>query len=296
VVIVLFWAVMVGWLYQRDLWPRLRSDEPALFQFDLSDEARIEMTDRVPRAALGKPFRDVEQRENKARPVRWKVKRNGKDVRDYVETRVVYQKKDHTLVQIGDYKQFPEDEEKEGVGRDPVLQIESTFHVNWGGELLDISADIWVRTPPGLERIKVAQLDSTIRDNRLVPQWEIENPRGSLAQEPVPLSNRGNALCLTHPFNRITGLVVGQRWQVPVLYLLSVGETRQPGSWIQTQAEVGEESLPRPYRRQPTQCHVITCTREEKAVVRIWVRQSDHLVLRQEVSLPGENLLFERDH
>jgi hypothetical protein len=293
-VILVFWLVMVGWLYQRDLRPRLRSDEPALFLFDLSEEARIELTDRLPRVPLGAPPTENEQGRNQvqARPILWKVRRNDKDVRDKVETRVVYQQKDHTLVLIGDFKQFIPDQP----GTDPILQIESTYHVSWGGALLDMAADVWVRELDEADRHKIAQLDTTIYNNQIFPHWQIRTARGDqrMVQEPVPLSKRGTAMCLTQPFTRITGLVVGQRWQVPMLNPLDVGRTRQPGPWLSLEAEVGEQRLTKPHRPD-TLCHVITCSQAGEPFVRIWVRKSDSLVLRQEVLLPGDTMLFERD-
>jgi hypothetical protein len=292
-VIVVFWLVMVGWLYQRDLWPRLRSDEPALFQFDLSEEARIEMTDRRPRVPLGQPYHD-DQRKTQSRPVHWSMTRNGVQIQDYAETRVVYQQKDHTLVLVGDFKQFAPDQPK---GGDPILQIETTYHVDWGGNLLDLAADVWLRTPPAVLRAKIAEMDSTIQDNQLISKWLIRTPQGdeTSTQQPIRLSKRGNAMCLTQPFTRITGLIVGQRWQVPLLDLLSVARTRQPAPWVVLQAVVSEDFLTRPYRQAQLPCFVVTCSKADQPYVRLWVRQTDGLVLRQEVYFPDETLLFDRD-
>ena len=37
--ITLFWVATTGWLFYRDLWPRLRPGEPPPYTIDLADEA-----------------------------------------------------------------------------------------------------------------------------------------------------------------------------------------------------------------------------------------------------------------
>src|SRR5262245_45292661 len=130
VVITVFWLATAGWLYQRDLWPRLRTDEPSPFTFDLSDEARIEMNDRPLRSPLGASYKPDISPNGQTRPVQWKAYRNGESVRDYTETRVLYRRWDHTLELLSEFKAFPERQDR-AKSQDPLVIVVSIYHINW---------------------------------------------------------------------------------------------------------------------------------------------------------------------
>lgn len=300
VAITVFWLVTVGWLYQRDLWPRLRSDEPAPFSFDLADEARIEMNDRPLRSPLGAPFKPEIAPKGQTRPVQWGIQRNGEDFKDYTETRVLYRRRDHTLEQISELKLLPNERDvvrlNRDVGNDPLVRVECAFHINWNGELLDVMGDIWVRGPGKPDQIKMAQFDGVVRDGQLIPQWWIDEADGrkTTSMGPVPLSNRGGILSTSHPPNRIIGLKVGQHWTVPLLDLMSVVRTRTPQPVLQLEAQVDQDELGRPPNQTSIPCYLVTYRHQGSTCVRTWVQQSDGLVLRYEVLRPGDRLLFER--
>src|SRR5438128_7154182 len=46
-VITLFWLAATGWLFYRDLWPRLRSGQPPPYTIDLADEA-LQQAPKIP--------------------------------------------------------------------------------------------------------------------------------------------------------------------------------------------------------------------------------------------------------
>src|ERR1700687_1039638 len=59
--IVAFWLVMTGWLFFRELWPRLQPGQPPPFRIDLADEAQNNI------------------------PIRWSIIKDGED-RGYART------------------------------------------------------------------------------------------------------------------------------------------------------------------------------------------------------------------
>lgn len=143
-----------------------------------------------------------------------------------------------------------------------------------------------------------ARCRAEVRSGRIVPHWRVTGEQRDPIWQPVPLSPRGQVLFLFHPPHRLPGLQAGQRWAMPLVdpeAALSLDRAREVRA---VRAEVTEaEPLlwPQGLRRaQPQAVWLITYRDGDREVGRTWVRKSDTLVLRQELSFAGEGYTLER--
>src|SRR4051794_38573496 len=117
VLILVFWLGTTAWLFQRDLWPRLRPGEPPPFSIDLADEART-----------GASF------EN-----RWTLyidKDGRRENKGYATTGVKYHREDDTYDLTGKYKMWSGNDRRE----DADQEIESVYRVTRDGDLRGVTA------------------------------------------------------------------------------------------------------------------------------------------------------------
>jgi hypothetical protein len=273
-IIVAFWVAMSGWLFYRDLWPRLRPGEPPPYLIDLMDEARAKETN-----------------------ITWIVYQS--DVQSgYARTSVVYNPPDDTFNLKGEFKlKEPKSTEEAR------LEIHSSYKVTRDGALQEIDAEVWVRELRlgGVNvRVRIhGTFHGEIRDGQLYSHCRVDSPLHDLNDDlpPIPVSQRGSVLNPLQPLNRLHGLRVGQHWRVPLMNPLA---GVLPGStpdvqFLEADVRQGLFSL----NGGGIPCYVIDYQGNE-ITGKTWVRQSDNTVLQQEASFSksglSSNLVLKRDN
>jgi hypothetical protein len=282
--ILAFWLATTGWLFYRDLRPRLIPGQPPPFTIDLADEAR-------------------------ALAIHWTVFKDGKD-RGRAATQVSFDERDGTFLVGGEYKLWPNTLR----AGEPNQEVLSTYRVTPEGGLRAIHATIKFRLF-GVEA--VGDFDGQVQHRRLTSHVEARAagfPRSYTRELPaVPVAERGSVLNPLQPFNRLPGLRKGQSWRMPLVNpvadALSTLVPQQAATTTFLDAEVlPQTQLLEPIRipdrsppnwwwasrQSPVPCLVIEYTGDDTSA-RTWVRESDGLVLRQEVTQKGDNLVLQRD-
>jgi hypothetical protein len=279
--IVGFWLVMAAWLFRRDVWPRLQSDEPTPYVITLVDEPRISLLRRRGRN------REVE--------TRWALHLNEKNNvpgnSGSVVTQIEFAEGDDALAFSCEFRVMAEDR------KEPLIYTASACRVNWDGELLGVVGQLaerrWV---PGAglkdELDVILNFVAPVERGYLMPLW-YEGPE-ERAGEPAPLSPRGGVLVLVHPMNRLPGLHVGQRWRLPQIDLMAcLGPGGARDAIRLVEGVVGEDVL-RWRSLGEVACFVIDYHGDEQTRARTWVRKSDGLVLQQEFTHGVTRYIIER--
>jgi hypothetical protein len=286
-VIVLFWVTTSGWLFYKDIWPRLRLDEPPAFTIDLSDEARI-------------------GNKSVAR-VQWNILRGDRSI-GRAETTASYSRHDNTFAFISEIKNL-----KLGrfgfitlTGRD----LKNVYRVTTDGALREIIVDATI-TLEGIGARHSLEFHAAgkVHDQEFVPKGYVflGGERLDLKLEPLHLSAQASVLNPLHPVNRMTGLRRGQHWQAPLVDPLadSLAAMIQKTPELQPffkktvgttvlQAEVLQETRPLTYNGNEHACLIIEF-RGENMTAHTWVRAGDGLVLRQDATVWGDSLVLERE-
>ena len=269
--IIAFWLAMSGWLFYRDLWPRLRPGEPPPYVIDLVDEAR---------------FREARNH--------WVVLQNDRDV-GYANTWVDYRASDDTFRLNGEFKI----RQLTGKG-DPLLEVYSWYRVTRVGELREVEASVKIR--PGFQGMGFA-LDGVVlgqvRDGKLTVRCKIPLLSIDKEFEPVTVADRGSVLNTMQPLNRIHGLRSGQHWEIALFDPMSVVLTPANPKLRTLSADVQTDVLELPQGPRGTlitnvPCFVINYQGADSRA-RTWVRQNDGTVLQQEASYGAEQLTLRRD-
>jgi hypothetical protein len=267
-IIIAFWVTTSAWLWQRDIWPRLASHQPPP-SIDLADEAH-------------------------ALPIRWTVyqgdRRGG-----YALTGVHYHEEDDTFSLESTFKFWTR---KELTG-EPDRLVQSSCRVTRDGDIRAVSAlvkaNLWVGNVKG-------HIQGTVDNDRLTPHVEISCGNRSVEADlaPVAIARRGGVLNPLLPVNRLTGLKRGQRWRVPMLdpiaeaLLAYVREQPPATKFLEAHVLDSSEELAWQLKRPPVSCLIIDYTGDD-TFGRTWVRESDGLVLLQEMTHAGERLSLRRD-
>jgi hypothetical protein len=143
--ILLFWMATTGWFFHRDLWPRLRPNQPPPFTIDLADEAR--------RHSI---------------PTRWKMSRGDKLIGS-VKTDVQYRDADDSFA-------LKSEVENLALGVGPLLlrasKITSVYRVTREGQLLAISIDVQGLTIllAGIRAEADVHLEGVVDNQRFTPE------------------------------------------------------------------------------------------------------------------------------
>lgn len=279
--IVVFWLATTAWFIHRELAPGLFATGPG-YVIDLSDEA------------VRQPL-----------PVRWTFHRNGKLLAP-ATTKTEYVEPDDTFRLNATVFKFELITLRELSIK--VAKYSNTYTVNRQGQL--VAAETRVTLELGGAEVDM-HLTSVIEGDRARTSCSVKSPWGEFTPplEPIP-SGRAAALNPLHPINRIKGLRVGQRWQVPLLDPLAqvqrVALERLArsafGISLPKLAETPEQFLvaevagpePLEWHGEERECFVIAY-RGDGLKARVWVRTADGLVLRQEATLAGEDLAMQRE-
>jgi hypothetical protein len=268
--VVACWLGTSGWLFYRDLWPKLRPGEPPPYTIDLVEEAR--------------------QHEL---PTRWSILRGGKEI-GKAYTRVKYREEDDTFELHGTMKNLKLYHDPD-FGTVTVREASNLYRVGRDGELREIMADWTGDAHLAGERCDFKiHAHGQVRDHYMLPAGWVEGPDGrkELNAEPVRISTYGAVLNPLHPVNRVLGLHPGQHWRMPLVdplsdVLATIGKL--PGTRSVPAALEAHVSQPQnlPWAGQDVPCLVIEYRDEDDAIARTWVRESDGLVLRQEARRGG---------
>jgi hypothetical protein len=267
--VVACWLGTSGWLFYRDLWPKLRPWEPPPYTIDLVEEAR--------------------QHEL---PTRWSILQGGKEI-GKAYTRVKYREDDDTFELHGTMKNLKVNDPD--LGMVSIQEATNLYRVGRDGELREIMADLKgsADLPRGRCDFNV-HAHGQVQGRYILPAGWIEGPQGrtELNAEPVRISTYGAVLNPLHPVNRVLGLHPGQHWRMPLVdplsdVLATIGKL--PGTrsaLLFLEAEVsGPQTLP--WAGQDVPCLVIEYRDEDDPIARTWIRESDGLVLRQEARRSG---------
>jgi hypothetical protein len=271
--VVVFWLATSGWLFYRELWPKLRPGEPPPYTIDLVDEARQHTT-----------------------PILWSVYRGQKKI-GKARTWVTYRESDDTFELHGAMDQV--ELYRIALVSVMVQHAANMYRIGRDGELREMTTDI-VLTVPRLDLKAKAHFDGQVHGRRFAAQgWmEFAGDKKDVNIDPVPLSTYGAVLNPLQPVNRIQGLRPGQHWRMPLLDPLSdaVAATLpgMPSGPRVLNAAVLPEIQRLAWDDQDVPCLVIEYTGEGDFSARTWVRESDGLVLRQEAR-QGEVLILQRD-
>jgi hypothetical protein len=268
--IVTFWLATTGWLFQRDLWPRLRPGQPPPYTIDLVDEAR----------------------RAQAAPIRWTVFRDDQEF-GYARTEVRFHEPDDTFELHCRFELKPAP--RGGLLPVHIQTVQSQYRITREGQLRAVAVDAHAL----LAGVEVhGRVQGEVREQHFLPSVRIESPPGNVLYDkeldPVPVSARGSVLNPLHPLNRVTGLRPGQRWRMPLIDPLAAAVRRPTTDVRFLDAEVLRGTEPLDWHGRAVPCLVIDY-RGDDTRARTWVRLLDGLVLQQEVTLQGERLLLQRE-
>jgi hypothetical protein len=286
--ITLFWVVTTGWLFYRDLWPRLRSGQPPPYTIDLADEAL-----------------------QKGPKIAWSIYRGNKKV-GLAQTWLRYRDWDDTFELYSEAAQLD-------WGRIHFFTIHfqnlsGMYRVTRDGRLRRIVADATISGRgigpfQALRGMAKAHVEGDVENERFTPQgWvELNGTNIDLPLEPVEVSSQGSVLNPLHPISRVTGLRPGQRWHMPLVNPLNDSLMallkKDPGAEILLQGRGGvrilqAEVLPDrqllSWKGHDVPCLVIEYHGDD-LTARTWVREENGLVLRQEFSFWGDQVVMVRD-
>jgi hypothetical protein len=262
-----------GWLFHRDLWPKLRFGEPPPFTIDLAAEAQR----NIPATY-------------------WEVYHGDRRI-GQMETAIRYSEPDDTFLLVSHVSRLQ-------VGPGSPLRIEhmnSVYRVTREGQLREIQVDVSFALLFPVHIDIGARVEGEVRNQVFTPHCTLRSPtfmkKQELDLEPVPVSASGNVLNPLHPVNRVAGLRPGQHWRMPLVDPLRDALAAKLGTNLGARfldAEVLPKTEPVRWGGQEWSCLVIEYHGDDGTSARTWVRESDGLVLRQLATVQGERLVLQR--
>jgi hypothetical protein len=270
-VILALWLAALGWLFVREVRPKLGADEPPPFTIDLADEVRAQPT------------------------LSWIASLNGQDAY-HVKTRIEYVEPTDTYELHADYAPWAFRRMGANASPLPFKSFNSTFHIGRRGdrdwELRKLTVDATLVLDQREEPITAnVRLEGLVSNGQFRARLEAKTSDGRELEwnlDPVPTSGRGSVYLPLHPVGKITGLQPGQKWTVPLVDADALARALgQSGAERVLQARVLDEPAMLHWENKDHLCLVIDYQGEDFRG-KTWVRQEDGLVLRQEAVL-GEN-------
>ena len=300
--ILAFWLATLGWFCHHELWPRLRPGQKPPYTIDLAQEVSVA---------------DV--------PRRWDIFYNGISI-GHANTWVEHDRTDdtyglYTKCWFNDFH-FNVDVPFLGhLGDLEVLRMESMYRVTRDGDLRAVDADILAafhalrpRERPGADRRRVAEglalpptikghVEGVVKDGSFAPLWRVESEdllgKQELHSDPVEVATGHSVLSPLQPWNRLLDVQEDKRWHIRLFDPLmdSVG-TLVPGaahavSVRELEAGVMQGTQDLSWHNADVPCLVIEY-RGDGITGRTYVRKSDGLVLRQEMTRQDHRLALER--
>jgi hypothetical protein len=262
--ILAFWLVMTGWLIEREVVPMMVADVSPSFQPDLTDE-------------IGSPV------------VAWTVLQDGKRLGS--ATSRVHGNDDRTFEFQSSYQfnQFT-------IGPVEIQQIEQRYKVSEEGKLMSVTVKFVGKLgKPGF----TLDLKGDVVNDELHPRL-LFNDEQTPDIGKIKFVQKGNFVNPMHLLNRLRGLREGRTWtinlpdiQAGVEHPLFRDLIRKIGGPSVLIAEVTTDTLAWDHRE--VACYKIEYHEPGKEVtVRTWVRRIDGLVLQQDTSQFGFDLVLQR--
>lgn len=316
--IVLFWVVITAWLIQRDIVPRISSDDPPAIAVNLVDEA---------------------PKRGGASQIRWTVLQNEIPV-GRLRTWVEYERQEDVF-RIHGQLNFTSRPRNGALGmalpmefiprpvmvdeaalagtpsgrtdvviaavvpRLPEAQvtfpvnIRSYYQVTLDSKLKMLSAEMKTEQvqdsildlPPNVD----AHILGSVEEQYFTPSWwyQSQEDRREGQLEPFPVSSHGAVLNPLQPLHRIPGLYDGQRWRMPFIDPFTLLRLKDRPEVQILEARVSETLMKG--GRSDVACFLV----EQRSpatgtLIRTWVRQLDEMVLQQDVKLGDLELRFRR--
>jgi hypothetical protein len=181
-----------------------------------------------------------------------------------------------------------------------VKSMSGVYRITREGQLREISGDLTLASVlPGIGIEAMAHVDGSVRDHQFTPHCRIESPL--LDQEvdlpPVEIRANGSVLDPLHPVKRVLGLRRSQQWRMPVVNPVGDAVSAYLGRSNENRfldAQVFPETKPLLWDGKEWPCLVIEY-RGDDLTAHTWVRESDGSVLRQDATVWGDTLVFDRD-
>ena len=262
--ILAFWLATTTWLIYREILPGLESSEPPPYTIDLADEVS-------------------------AQSISWRAIQDSKDIGTVLTQ--VRRQPDHTFALEADFKA-----NQLSVLGVAIKNLRSRYTVTRGGDLRELSILLKFDVRGQAIDLGVA---GKVEHGVFSPALTVEGvdtrqvPLPKL--NPVPVAGHGNVLNPLHPLNRLKGLRAGQHWVQPVVdpLMMSVSSLLAPPALRQLNADVDSSTLF--WNDAEVLCWRIDYReRPDKVAARTWVRREDGLVLQQEASHAGRELILQR--
>ncbi len=299
--ILAFWVATFAWFCHHDLWPRLRPGQKPPYTIDLAQEVS---------GPTGRQWEIFYNGQTIGSATTWVSHRRSDDTYE-LATKCWFTRDKFT---------FPVNVPLIGhLGDLEFKRMESTYRVTRDGDLREVEADMAAEfhgpLPQARRRAGEGPEDpfnpeSTIRghvegvvaDGRLAPVWRVEWPelgRQELHSDPVEVATGHSVLSPLQPWNRLLDVQEDKRWRIRLFDPLmeSVG-TLVPGgaraaSVRELEAGVLQGTQAWTWNNVEVPCLVIEY-RGDDVTGKTYVRKSDGLVIRQEMTRQDHTLALQR--
>jgi hypothetical protein len=298
--ILVFWLATFAWFCHHDLWPRLRPGQKPPYTIDLDQEAS---------GASGRQWQVFYNGQTIGNATTWVSHRRGDDTYELV-TKCWFDPDKFTFpVNVPFLGHF---------GDLDLTHMESTYHVTRDGDLRAVEADVVAelrkgpRKPRGVDpgpefrgrdtaEIR-GHVEGVVKDGTFAPVWVVESPlvgRQELRSDPVEVATGHSLLSPLQPWNRLLDVQEDKRWQIRLFDpLMDSVSTLLPGAARavnvrELEAGVLQGTQDLTWHNVEVPCLVIEY-RGDDITGRTYVRKSDGLVLRQEMTRQEHRLTLER--
>jgi hypothetical protein len=280
VLILIFWAGMSVWLFQRDIWPRLAPGEPPGFDYNPADDTR-----------LGSRI-----------PTRWRVTRphpSGGVERYIIQLTSRYDDKDryheyHVVMDPAGQRYGPSAEHR-------LRRIISNYRVIEGGVLREF--DVFVELPPLPHESKPQQATffGKFEGGVCNLEWRRGNEKDDdpniQGNERFDVSRKAVILLPLHPLHSMTEVRPGQKWAMwafdPLSHATVLSPTPTP---TRIHAEVRSEPVLRDWHGKERSFLVVEYRGEgEHLSGSIWIDATDRQVRIMEAQLGDDRWELQRE-
>jgi hypothetical protein len=305
-VILAFWLATLGWFFHHDLWPRLRPGEKPPYTIDLAQEAS---------GPHGRQWEVFYNGQTVGHATTWVSRRHEDDTYE-LTTKCWFTKDKFTFPVNVPFVGHLGDLELKSMG--------STYRVTQDGDLRAVEADILAAFRPGLVREHPAgdkggeeahrdqgldapiegHVRGVVKDGTFAPVWRVDSPlvgRRELQSDQVEVPTGHSVLSPLQPWNRLLDVQENKVWHIHLFDPLmdSVGNL-VPGAGhaitvreLEAGVKQGTEDLT--WNNVEVPCLVIEYRGQGGDISgKTYVRKSDGLVLRQEMTRQDHRLTLER--
>ena len=270
--ILAFWLIMTGWLIQREVVPMMLAEASPTYQPDLTDE-------------IGSP------------EIAWRVLRDGKRIGSARSRILSHDDRTREFHVAYQFSQFT-------IGLIDVEKIDLTYRVSEEGKLLALATKFEANSPVaalllGQPRF-TAELKGDIVDEELEPFLIFNGKEKMPDVGKIRFVQKGHFINPMHVLNRVRDLREGQTWTITLPDFKSSANNQVVGDLIK---QVGGPSVliarvtagTLSWDQAEVDCHKIEYHEPGKEVtVQTWVRKLDGLVLQQDTSQFGFEMVLRR--